>query len=980
VATELAPRLDPKAIEPRLYSQWMERKEFSVPSSAVLEEGQDPYVIVIPPPNVTAVLHMGHGLNNTIQDVLIRWRRMQGLASLWAPGTDHAGIATQNVVERLLASEGKTRDDLGREAFVERTWDFVTETGGAILDQLKAMGCTCDWDRTRFTLDPGLSKAVREVFVRLYEKDLIYRGEYIINWCPRCLTALSNEEAEGSEAEGRLFHLRYPLAPEWAEAAAEAQAAVRAAAEEVALEAKAAEEETAGADGVAANDDKGEGTADTDETEGTAGTEAIGQLPDGRWFLTVSTTRPETMLGDTAVAVNPADERYKGLIGAEVDLPLTGRRIPIISDDYVDREFGTGMVKVTPAHDPNDFEIAQRSGVPLLDVMTPEAAMGENAPEPYQGMDRFEARKAVVQAFKDEGLFGGEDPHTHSIPRCYRCDTIVEPRLSEQWFVKMKPLAEPALQASLDGTVTFVPGRWKKVYEHWMENIRDWCISRQLWWGHRIPVWYCQDCEETIVAREDPDVCTACGSGALDQDPDVLDTWFSSWLWPFSIFGWPEDTEDLKAFYPGHVLSTAPEILFFWVARMIMAGYEFLGEAPFETVYLHATVRDTLGRKMSKSLGNGIDPLEVVDQFGADALRFTVISAAAVGTDIQLDPDDLEASFAPGRNFANKVWNAGRFTLMSVGDDPIRPLSEVKKDLELSDRWILSRLSGTAESLTQELEKFRLHDVAEKAYHFFWGELADWYLELVKPRLRDDAEEASKQAARTTLILAFDGILRLLHPLIPFVTEELWQKLPWPEGQERPEALISAPWPTPDPSLEDPEAEAQIEAVQELITQVRRLRKEYGVPEGAGVEAFLNEAPDSFRSALAAEDSSIRRLARVSALTVAGGVADGAPGDPSTEAAVGEATGKGAHAVLKNGTELFMPLEGVIDLERERERISAEIQRLSGQLKGVRGKLENVNFLDRAPEDVVAREREKEANFQEQMDKLQEKLTVFEGP
>jgi len=599
----------------------------------------------------------------------------------------------------------------------------------------------------------------------------------------------------------------------------------------------------------------------------------------------------------------------------------------------------------------------------MLDVMTPEAAMGENAPEAFRGMDRFEARKAVVKAFKEEGLFAGEDPHTHSIPRCYRCDTVVEPRLSEQWFVRMKPLAEPALQASRDGTVTFVPGRWQKVYEHWMENIRDWCISRQLWWGHRIPVWYCRDCGETLVAREDPQACTACGSVSLDQDPDVLDTWFSSWLWPFSIFGWPEKTDDLKAFYPGHVLSTAPEILFFWVARMIMAGYEFMGEAPFRTVYLHATVRDIQGRKMSKSLGNGIDPLEVVDRFGADALRFTVISAAAVGTDIHLDPDDLEASFAPGRNFANKVWNAGRFTLMSVGDDPVLPLTQVRGDLELSDRWILSRLSGTAEAMTQELEKFRLHDVAEKAYHFFWGELADWYLELVKPRLREDAEARSRQAARTTLVTVLDGILRLLHPIIPFVTEELWQKLPWPEGAPRPESLISAPWPARDPALLDPAAESRMEAVQELITQVRSLRKEYGVPEGAEVEVSLMGASEAFRGALAAEDPSIRRLARVSALAL------------SAEAP----SGAGAHGVLRNGTELFMPLAGVIDLERERARLSAEIERLGAQLQGVRAKLGNTNFVQRAPEEVVAREREKEASFQDQVRKLQEKLKVFRG-
>ncbi len=916
MAPELAPRLDPKSIEPALYSEWLSKGYFNLSASQVLEAGRDPFVIVIPPPNVTAVLHMGHGLNNTIQDVLIRWRRMQGRASLWVPGTDHAGIATQNVVERQLAQEGLTREDLGREPFVERTWDFVRETGGAILEQLKAIGSSCDWDRTRFTLDPGLSKAVREVFVRLYEKGLIYRGEYIINWCPRCHTALSDEEAEGNEVEGRLYHLRYPLDPGLDQAAAAARA---------------------------------------------GGAEALGQLPDGRWYLTVSTTRPETMLGDTAVAVNPADERYGGLVGGEVDLPLTGRKIPIVSDDFVDREFGTGMVKVTPAHDPNDFEMAQRGGIPPLNVMTPEAQMSENAPPAFQGMDRFEARKAVVEAFKEEGLFAGESPHTHSIPQCYRCDTVVEPRLSEQWFVKMKPLAEPALKASQDGTVTFVPGRWKKVYEHWMENIRDWCISRQLWWGHRIPVWYCRDCGETIVAREDPSACTSCGSEALDQDPDVLDTWFSSWLWPFSVFGWPEKSEDLEAFYPGHVLSTAPEILFFWVARMIMAGYEFMGEAPFQTVYLHATVRDTKGRNMAKSLGNGIDPLEVVDRFGADALRFTVISGAAVGTDIYLDPDDLEASFAPGRNFANKVWNAGRFTLMTVGDEPIKPLSEVDGDLELADRWILSRLSKTTTTLTRELEKFRLHEVAESAYHFFWGELADWYLELVKPRLRGDQGEESREGARTTLVTAFDGILRLLHPLIPYVTEELWQKLPWPTGMDRPEALIGAPWPEADPDREDTEAETRMDALQELITQIRRLRKEYGVPEGAQVEVVLTGAPEYFQSTLESESSALQLLARVSNVSLGGSM-----------------SGAGAHGVLVNGTELFIPLEGVIDLDREMERLRGEIQRLDGQLLGTRKKLENRGFLEKAPEEVVAREREKADSFQEQMEKLQEKLHAFE--
>jgi valyl-tRNA synthetase len=917
VATDLAPRLDPNTIEPPLYARWMEKGYFHISASDVLEGGRDPFVIVIPPPNVTAVLHMGHGLNNTIQDVLIRWRRMQGRASLWVPGTDHAGIATQNVVERLLAQDGMTREDLGREPFVERTWEFVRETGGAILDQLKAIGSSCDWDRTRFTLDPGLSRAVREVFVRLYEKGLIYRGEYIINWCPRCHTALSNEEAEGKEVEGRLYHLRYPLSPDLESAAAAARS---------------------------------------------AGAEALGQLPDGRWYLTVSTTRPETMLGDMAVAVNPADERYGQLVGGEVDLPLTGRRIPIIADGFVDREFGTGMVKVTPAHDPNDFEMAQRSGIAPLNVMTPEARIGENAPPAFQGMDRFEARKAVVEAFQEAGLFGGEDTHVHSLPQCYRCDTVVEPRLSEQWFVRMKPLAEPALRASQDGTVTFVPGRWKKVYEHWMENIRDWCISRQLWWGHRIPVWYCQECGATIVPREDPTTCPTCGSGALEQDSDVLDTWFSSWLWPFSVFGWPEESKDLEAFYPGHVLSTAPEILFFWVARMIMAGYEFMGDTPFRTVYLHATVRDTKGRKMSKSLGNGIDPLEVVDRFGADALRFTVISAAAVGTDIYLDPDDLEASFAPGRNFANKVWNAGRFTLMSLGDDPVKPLDQVQAQLDLADRWILSRLSRTTRGLTEELEKFRLHDVAETAYHFFWGEFADWYLELVKPRLRGERGEVSRDAARSTLIVALDGILRLLHPLIPFVTEELWGRLPWPQGQERPSALIEAPWPEGDPTLEDPGAEERMVALQELITLIRRLRKEYGVPEGAEVSVVLAGAPESFHGTLESEGPALGMLARVGEIELGGSM-----------------SGPGAHGVLVNGTELFIPLEGVIDLEREKERLRGEIQRLESQLEGTRKKLGNEGFIEKAPEEVVAREREKEASFQEQMAKLQEKLHAFEA-
>ena len=914
---ELPTRLDPRAIEPDLYASWLERGVFHVPASAVLEDGKDPYVIVIPPPNVTAILHMGHGLNNTVQDVLIRWRRMQGRAAEWLPGTDHAGIATQNVVERQLAKEGKTRDDLGREAFVEQVWEFVHTTGHTILDQLKAIGASCDWERTAFTLDPGLSRAVREVFVRLHEKGLVYRGEYIINWCPRCLTALSNEEAEAEESAGTLWHLRYPLA-EAAWPAAERAAA--------------------------------------------AGATTIVPLPEGGWALTVSTTRPETMLGDTGVAVHPEDPRYLELIGAGVQLPLAGRTIPIVADPHVDPAFGSGMVKVTPAHDPNDFEIAGRTGLPLLTVMTPDARMNDAVPEAFRGLDRFDARKAVVKALDGMGLLAGTQPHTHAVPRCYRCETVVEPRLSKQWFVKMQPLAAPALAASRDGTVTFTPERWKKVYEHWLENIRDWCISRQLWWGHRIPVWYCRSCGDTIVVRVDPTACPKCGSAKLEQDPDVLDTWFSSWLWPFSTFGWPDETPDLKAFYPGHTLVTAPEILFFWVSRMIMAGLEFRGEVPFRQVYLHGTVRDAQGRKMSKSLGNGIDPMEVVERFGADAMRFTIVSAAAVGTDIQLDHEDIEAAFAPGRNFANKLWNAGRFALMSLGDDPIRAMPAVQRHLELEDRWILSRLQGAVEGTTTDLERFRLHDAADRLYHFFWGDVADWYIELVKPRLQGSAGEESRQAARTVLVAVLDGVCRLLHPIVPFVTEALWRELPWPDGYARPEALVIAPWPEPEPLLRDDAAEAGMAAFQELVTTVRSLRKEYGVSEGARVSLWL-AAEGGLRATVEAQRGVLVRLARVDEVRWE----RPAPGTP------------GAHAVLQAGAELFLPLAGVIDVAKEAERLRAEIDRIDGQLGGVWKRLTNHQFVSKAPEEVVAKEREKAAGLEAQMKKLREKLAQLEG-
>jgi len=918
VSQDLAPRFDPRAVEPELYARWLERGYFHTPASVVLEEGRDPYVIVIPPPNVTAMLHMGHGLNNTIQDVLIRFQRMRGRAAEWLPGTDHAGIATQNVVERQLQAEGLTRFDVGREPFVARVWEFVEETGGTILDQLKAIGCSCDWERTAFTLDHELSRAVREVFVRLYEKDLIYRGEYIINWCPRCGTALSNEEAEGAESNGSMWHLRYPLAESAWDAAAAAKA---------------------------------------------AGAEAVGRSDDGGWYLTVSTTRPETMLGDTGVAVNPDDERYTALVGADVHLPLTGRTIPIFADAYVDAEFGTGMVKVTPAHDPNDFDMAGRADLEVIDVMNDDATMNDAVPEAFRGMDRFDARKAVLAALEAEGLMAGREDHVHRVPRCYRCDTVVEPRLSEQWFVRMEPLAKPALEASRRGDLSFTPSRWQKTYEHWLENIRDWCISRQLWWGHRIPVWYCDACGEMHVLRDDPDVCPACGADELRQDPDVLDTWFSSQLWPMSPFGWPERTDDLEAFYPGHTMVTAPEIIFFWVARMVMMGLEFEGELPFTEVFLHGTVRDAQGRKMSKSLGNGIDPLEVVQEFGADAMRFTLISACAIGTDIQLDHEDVESSFANGRNFSNKIWNVGRFTLMSVGGETVKPLTEVEGDLELADRWIMDRAARTVAGVTDAMEKFRLHEAADQMYHFFWGDLADWYLEMVKPRLQDDADPASRAAARSTLIHVLDWALRLMHPVVPFVTTALWDRLPWFEGHERPEDLCVAEWPSGLEGLANADAAARVGAFQELVGAVRQLRKEYGVGEGAPVTLHLDADDADFRAAVEGLRAQLERMAKVEELAWG----------KAPEGAIG------ASAAMPSGGEIFLPLEGLVDLERERERLRDEIGRLEGLRAGTETKLANENFVTRAPDEVVQKERDKLASAEEQIARLGERLAHFAG-
>lgn len=886
----LGTRYDPSGIEAPLYDRWMSRGAFHVPASDV----SNPYVMVIPPPNVTAALHMGHGLNNTIQDVLIRYQRMRGRDAVWIPGTDHAGIATQNVVEQHLAKQGLRRQDLGREAFIEQMWEWVDEYGTRIIDQLKTIGCSCDWDRTRFTLDEGLSQAVREVFVRLHEKGLIYRGNYIINWCPRCLTALSNEEAEHQEVDGQLYHLRYPLAD-------------------------AADE-----------------------------------------WVVVATTRPETMLGDTAVAVHPADERNASLVGRELMLPLTGRRIPIIADSYVDPEFGSGFVKITPAHDPNDFDIGARHDLPRIDVMNDDASIGASAPEAYRGLDRFEARRRVMADLESQGLVEGVETHRHSVGHCYRCDTMVEPRLSLQWFVKMKPLAEPALEAYRDGRLRFHPERHGATYERWLTNVRDWCISRQLWWGHRIPVWYCDDCEEVIVCREDPDACPACG-GKLRQDPDVLDTWFSSWLWPFSTLGWPEETPDLAALYPTQALSTAPEILFFWVARMVMAGLEFMGDIPFTDVLMHGTVRDALGRKMSKSLGNGIDPIDVVDQFGADAMRYTLLSAAAIGTDMQLDHSDLEGSFKVGRNFANKIWNAVRFALSGLTENDLDQ-HPADMRLEVADRWILTRFGIVARKITEDFEKFRLHEVAEETYQFVWGDFCDWYLELAKPRLRGDRGPDSRDAAASTLAFVLDGWLRLLHPIMPFITEELFCHLP---GHSSDDSLLSGPWPSGLGMEGWSDAVAAMDELKELVGSVRNLRAEYGIDPGRKINLVVSSVSLELQAALCEEEAGAMALARLSSLSVENAIPQGIAG---------------AHAVLRSGVEVFLPLEGLVDIERERARITVELDRLEGMLAAATKKLANPEFSKKAPAEVVEREREKAHSFGQRRERLLEKRDAFLMP
>ncbi len=893
---ELPKTYDPSVTEQRWYDAWLAAGYFHA-------DEHDPrprFSIVIPPPNVTGILHMGHVLNNTLQDILARFQRMEGKNVLWMPGTDHAGIATQNVVEKELATRGKTRHDLGRDAFVDLVWEWKGKHGSTILQQLMRLGASCDWARERFTMDEGLSQAVREVFVRLFEKGLIYRGNRIIHWCVRCQTALADEEAvttDGGEP-GSLWYIRYPAA------------------------------------------------------EGGPG-------------VVVATTRPETMLGDTGVAVNPDDERYRDLVGKHVVLPLMNRSIPVVADPLVDKTFGTGAVKVTPAHDANDFEMGQRHGLAPLCIMATDGMINA-AGGPYAGHDRFDARQRIVADLEAEGLLEKTEPYRVPMRRCYRCDTIVEPYLSLQWFVKMQPLAVPAIAAIKSGRLRLIPERWTGVYLHWMENIRDWCISRQLWWGHRIPVWYCDDCGHAFAARSDPNFCPQCNSARLTQDPDVLDTWFSSWLWPFSTMGWPQDTPTLRRFYPTDALITAADIIFFWVARMVMAGYEFTGECPFHDVYLNSIVRDGQGRKMSKSLGNSPDPLDIIDQYGADAMRFTIVSIAPVGQDVRYEPAKTEF----GRNFANKIWNAARFAMMNLSPLPNPPPwpematgegtgrgPDATRLASLPDRWILSRLQSTIADTRAAFAAYRFNDAATALYRFIWGEVCDWYLELAKPTLYG-ADEAAKATTRHTLVTVLDQTMRLLHPFMPFITEEIWQALPI----QRPTASIMiAPYPVVQDAWRDAEAEARIGQLIEAVTAIRNIRSELGIPPSMAltVRVAANGAGEPVR----AVEEFIKVLAKVSAVELLG---DGPRphGEPS--------------AVVAGLGELFVPLRGVVDPAAVRERLARDLGKVDKELRGVAAKLARPDFVEKAPAEVVEKERQKAAALQERRGTLQRHLAQLE--
>ncbi len=871
-AIELKKAFDPKDFEDRIYKFWLDNKLFAPKGDA----NKKPYVIVIPPPNVTGVLHMGHGLNNSLQDILVRYHRMLGEPTLWLPGTDHAGIATQNVVERKLRERGLSKEDLGRERFIEETWKVKEEHHAIITKQLQKIGASLDWDRERFTLDEGLSRAVREVFVSLYEKGLIYRGNYLINWCYSCGTALSDDEVEHEEIKGKMYHYYYPLS-------------------------------------------------------------------DGSGKIPIATTRPETMLGDTAVAVHPEDERYKDLIGKTVDLPLTGRKIPIIADSYVDREFGSGAVKVTPAHDPNDYEMGIRHKLEQINILNPDGTLNDNVPEKYRGMKVEEAREAVVEDIKKLGLFIKEEDHVHQVGHCYRCHTVIEPYLSDQWFVKMKPLAEEALRVWKDGKIRFFPQKWENTYAHWLNNIRDWCISRQLWWGHRIPVWYCNTCGKMTVSREDPETCVHCGSSDIYQDGDVLDTWFSSALWPFSTLGWPEQTKDLKTFYPTSTLVTGYDIIFFWVARMIMMGMEFMKEPPFRDIYIHGLVRDKLGRKMSKSLGNGIDPLEIVEEYGADAFKFTIAFLAVQGQDILLDRE----TFKMGSKFANKIWNASRFILMNLDDRNLLDINSV--ELTETDRWIYHKLNRTIKRVSNAFENYRFNDASQAVYEFFWNDYCDWYIEISKISLYSDSPD-EKDRIVTILLDILNKSLRLLHPFLPFITEEIYQKLPNHEF-----SIVTAPYPKYKKEREASSTEEIFSYIQELVTLVRTIRSEFTITKRTSISIKTDKNHpvqgyfEKYRDIISSLTNS--EIVEIS---------------PNTAE-----EGKKIPAIGR-GFKVFLHLGENFDVAKEIARLNKEREKAEKERARTEKKLSNEQFLEKAPKEVVNNEKNKLRLLTERIEKIEE--------
>ncbi|HQA07299.1 MAG TPA: valine--tRNA ligase [Syntrophomonadaceae bacterium] len=876
-AHQLPPVYEPGQVEHKWYKFWKDRNYF-----APNENTDKPmFSIVMPPPNVTGSLHLGHALDNTLQDILTRWRRMQGYNVLWLPGTDHAGIATQAKVEEALSREGLSRYDLGREKFVERVWEWKHLYGSRITEQLSLLGSSCDWSRERFTMDEGCSRAVREVFVNLYNKGLIYQGDYIINWCPKCKTAISDIEVEHEDTSGKLWYIRYPI-------------------------------------------------ENADD------------------YLVVATTRPETMLGDTGVAVHPEDERYRHLIGRNVILPLMNRPIPVFADEYVDKEFGTGAVKVTPAHDPNDFEMGLRHNLAQIKVMSDTGIMNENAGS-YQGLDRFECRKRVVDDLEDLGLLVKVEEHQHAVGHCQRCDTIIEPMISKQWFVRMKPLAEPAIRRVKEGDIRFVPERFTKIYLNWMENIRDWCISRQLWWGHRIPVWYCDECGEVICSKTDPDHCPSCNSDKLRQDEDVLDTWFSSALWPFSTMGWPDNTRDLQTFYPTSVLVTGRDIIFFWVARMIFSGLEHTGQVPFYDINIHGLILDAQGRKMSKSLGNGIDPIEVIEKYGADTLRFALITGVTPGNDVRFHWEKVENT----RNFANKIWNAARFVLMNM--EGYKPQTVAEQDLTLADRWIISRLGITAEEVTQLLEKYDLGEAAKTLYEFIWDEFCDWYIELVKLRLGQNADPGARQIAQNVLLQVLIDILRLLHPFMPFITEEIYQNLP-----RHNETIMLDPWPAKDEVWS--QAMEDMQQLMSVIRSLRNIRAEFNIAPGTRINTILL-VRDTAKIPLVEDNREyIRKLAQVEQIKVVNTL------DTKPSQAV---------SALTAWCEIYVPLEGVIDIEREILRLEKELKTAETDLQKAESKLGNATFLTRAPEEVIAKEKAKAEEARVKKEGILQRLEIL---